>query len=100
MKRSRMPTTVSKLYPEVYQRRLQQYIRRAPVPHHPREWTDRDYSLVNCPYLDGIHNWFAVPTMDMTEEVYNENLLYNTYISAYNFKGFECRQWLSGLRAR
>ena len=30
-----------------------------------REWTDRDFSLVNCPYLDGIHNWFAVPTMDM-----------------------------------
>ena len=31
-----------------------------------REWTDRDYSLVDCPYLDGIHNWFAVPTMDMS----------------------------------
>ena len=43
---------------------------------------------MNCPYLDGIHNWFAVPTMDMSEEVYNENLIYNTYISAYNFKGF------------
>ena len=69
-----------------------------------REWTDRDYSLVDCPYLDGIHNWFAVPTMDMAEDVYNENLLYNTYISAYNFKGFSvgsgCPGFVQGDLAR
>ena len=69
-----------------------------------REWTDRDFSLVNCPYLDGIHNWFAVPTMDMSEEVYNENLIYNTYISAYNFKGFSvgsgCPGFVQGDLAR
>lgn len=69
-----------------------------------REWTDRDFSLVDCPYLDGIHNWFAVPTMDMKEDVYNENLKYNTYISAYNFKGFSvgsgCPGFVQGDLAR
>jgi len=69
-----------------------------------REWTDRDFSLVNSPYLDAIHNWFAVPTMDMSEAVYNENLLYNTYISAYNFKGFSvgsgCPGFVQGDLAR
>ena len=69
-----------------------------------REWTDRDYSLVDCPYLDGIHNWFAVPTMDMSEDVYNENLIYNTYIPSYNFKGFKvgsgCPGFVQGDRSR
>lgn len=69
-----------------------------------REWTDRDFSLVDCPYLDGIHNWFAVPTMDMKEDVYNENLKYNTYISSYNFKGFSvgsgCPGFVQGDLAR
>ena len=69
-----------------------------------REWTDRDFSLVNSPYLNGIHNWFAVPTMDMKGDVYQENLTYNTYISAYNFKGFKvgsgCPGFVQGDRDR
>lgn len=59
-----------------------------------REWTDRDFSLVDCPYVDGIHNWFSAPLAkkDMTEEEqqkFDEETKYNTYISGYNFKGFK-----------
>jgi hypothetical protein len=69
-----------------------------------REWTDRDFSLVNSPYLNGIHNWFAVPTRDMTDALYQENLTYNTYIASYNFKGFRvgsgCPGFVQGDRDR
>ena len=74
-----------------------------------REWTDRDFSLVNCPYVDAIHNWFAAPLskVGMTEEEkkqFEEEMKYNTYVSAYNFKGFSvgsgCPGFVQGDRSQ